>query len=254
VAPSAGCGGRRDWGARIGSGGFDLLIGTGAIDAGDHLARQGLHQPFERADIEIDIDAEYDLGGATYLWGTYLSNLSGREFSYPAGYLPFVQWKPVTDRFEATVFNRLWLWLWRVILEASRQEMTSMVYVWHESAEISQMKRAARRMHPTRVGGLLADIDALQNLSGHWTDMEKEFKRVAISPYGSSLKSVARFAGAKWDTNDADGESSMLWHLLASEGDKEMRAKLLRYNEDDVAAGPLIRDWLCGDKLPCLPD
>lgn len=207
-----------------------------------------------RADIEIDVDAENDMNGATYLWGTYLTNLSGREFAYGPGYLPFVQWKPVTDRFEATVFNRFWLWLWRVILEASRQGLTSMVYSWHESAELSQMKRAARRMHPTRVSGMLVDIDALQNRSGHWTDVEREFKRVAVSPSGTKLKYVAQFAGANWEADDADGESSMLWHLHASSGDKEMRAKLLRYNEDDVAAGPLIRDWLCGNELPSLPE
>ena len=68
------------------------------------------------------------------------------------------------------------------------------------------------------------------------------------------MKKVAPFAGASWDAEDAGGDLSIVWHESAVQGDVDARARLLRYNEDDVRACLAIREWLCADELPALPD
>lgn len=205
-----------------------------------------------RADVEVDIDMENAFDGATYLWGMHVTNRSGKPFGCTDGYIPFVAWSPMTPVLEVDLFVRFWDRVEALFAEATSRNLTCKVYVWHETAEISKMRRAV-----ALAGALGADlrtaIEGLQR-SERWVDLEKEFQRVALAPSGSGLKKVAPHAGYEWEADDAGGEASMLWHHLAVDGDEVIRAKLLRYNENDVAAGVAIRDWLCTHELPTLPE
>ena len=61
--------------------------------------------------------------------------------------------------------------------------------------------------------------------------------RVAIAPSGTGLKKIAPYACFEWEADDAGDEASMLWHHHAVDADEVIRTKLLRYKENDVAAG-----------------
>ena len=204
-----------------------------------------------RADVEVDIDMENAFDGATYLWGLHITNRSGKRFGFLDGYFPVVDWSPMTPRVEIEVFLQFWARIEGLLAEANSRRLTCKLYVWHETAELSKMRRAVALTG--EVGAdLMAMINAVQR-SERWVDLEQEFQRVAIAPSGTGLKKIGPYAGFEWEADDAGGEASMLWHHHAVDGDEAIRAKLLRYNENDVAAGLAIRDWLCANELPTLP-
>ncbi|MBI2003780.1 MAG: TM0106 family RecB-like putative nuclease [Parcubacteria group bacterium] len=68
----------------------------------------------------------------------------------------------------------------------------------------------------------------------------------AIMPlYFYSLKDVAGFIGYKWNDEGAGGGEAMLWYDQWQEtGKKEFLEKLIKYNEDDVRATLLVKEWL----------
>ena len=77
-------------------------------------------------------------------------------------------------------------------------------------------------------------------------DLHTKLVDSAILPlYFYSLKDVAGYLGYKWSDPDAGGAESVVWYSewLNKKDDKIMQ-KLLRYNEDDVRATLLIKEWL----------
>lgn len=68
---------------------------------------------------------------------------------------------------------------------------------------------------------------------------------VILPLYFYSLKDVAGFIGYKWDQVGAGGGEALTWYDQWQEtGKKEFLNKLIKYNEDDVRATLLIREWL----------
>ena len=68
------------------------------------------------------------------------------------------------------------------------------------------------------------------------------------SPGGKGLKKIAPVAGFRWRDADASGEASMSWYREAvgydGEPDLTQRERLLQYNEDDVIATKVLREWM----------
>lgn len=59
-----------------------------------------------------------------------------------------------------------------------------------------------------------------------------------------SLKDVAKQLGFKWRIPDASGLDSILWyHEWIENGDESARKDIIEYNEDDVRATWLVRNW-----------
>ena len=63
------------------------------------------------------------------------------------------------------------------------------------------------------------------------------------------LKTVAQLAGFRWRSEDAGGGQAMVRYAeAASDPDEEVRSEarhwLLEYNEDDVRATAVLREWL----------
>jgi predicted RecB family nuclease len=60
-----------------------------------------------------------------------------------------------------------------------------------------------------------------------------------------TLKDIACYLGFSWRSEDASGANSVVWHeeWLASKNDAFMK-KIKEYNEDDVRATHLIKEWL----------
>ena len=86
--------------------------------------------------------------------------------------------------------------------------------------------------------------------SDHWVDLSIAVKNQLVWPtLDLSLKSVAKWARHSWRDTDASGDSSTVWHYEAVHGETEeirdaARQRLLDYNEDDVIATWVLREWL----------
>jgi uncharacterized protein len=65
-----------------------------------------------------------------------------------------------------------------------------------------------------------------------------------------SLKDIASYLGFHWRSEDASGANSVLWFekYLGTE-DPEVKRKILEYNEDDVRATKVVKDWLAKNAL-----
>jgi len=99
-------------------------------------------------------------------------------------------------------------------------------------------------------------------------DLHDKLVDSAVLPlYFYSLKDVAGYLGYKWSDPSAGGAESVMWYnewfrLLSEVEDlrflekksglekdlDNLHRKLLKYNEDDVRATLLIKEWLTGQK------
>jgi len=70
-------------------------------------------------------------------------------------------------------------------------------------------------------------------------------KSVVLPVYSYSLKSVAPYLKFNWRLKDVDaGESIALYMEYVKTNDKKLLNKILTYNEDDVIATRVVKDWL----------
>ncbi|OGN27688.1 MAG: hypothetical protein A2941_01735 [Candidatus Yanofskybacteria bacterium RIFCSPLOWO2_01_FULL_49_17] len=81
-------------------------------------------------------------------------------------------------------------------------------------------------------------------------DLNQKLVDCAILPiYFYTLKDVAGYLGYKWDNPQAGGAESVLWYNeWLEKHDQAVMQKILRYNEDDVRATMLIKEWLQSQK------
>lgn len=77
-------------------------------------------------------------------------------------------------------------------------------------------------------------------------DLHAKLVDIAILPlYFYSLKDVAGYLGYKWDDPEAGGAESVVWYNdWLEKKDNAIMKKILKYNEDDVRATLLIKEWL----------
>ncbi|MCK0439094.1 TM0106 family RecB-like putative nuclease [Gordonia alkaliphila] len=215
------------------------------------LDRPAVH----RADIEVDVDMEsYGERGA-YLWGTLLTDRSTPERG--AQYLPFVTWDPLPTFDEGHAFGRFWSWLTERRRLAREAGKTFAAYCYSEQAENRWLRASADRFAglpgvPTR-----AEVDSFI-ASDEWVDIYVAVNRNFICPNGKGLKRIAPVAGFSWHDAEASGEASMEWYAAAvgldgGVTDVSQRDRLLRYNEDDVQATKVLREWLTSEQILRLP-
>ena len=115
---------------------------------------------------------------------------------------------------------------------------TYVVYVYSHH-ERTTLKRLA-----AKYGG----SDALDRFMKAFVDLERVMKRSVVMPTdSSSLKAYARFAGFTWRDDDPGGSQSLAWwnaYWTDAAANAELRERVIRYNEDDVRASFVVRDWL----------
>mgnify|MGYP001578277660 CR=1 FL=1 len=70
------------------------------------------------------------------------------------------------------------------------------------------------------------------------------FSSAILPLYFYSLKDVAGFIGYKWDEGSGGGEAVLWYDQWLETGKKDFLNKLLKYNEDDVRATLMIKEWL----------
>jgi predicted RecB family nuclease len=98
-----------------------------------------------------------------------------------------------------------------------------------------------------RYGAPLVLVDKFKD---NTIDLHSKLVESAVLPlYFYSLKDVAGYLGYKWDDPGAGGAESVVWYndWLEKHDDAIMK-KILKYNEDDVRATFLIKEWLQSQK------
>src|SRR3989344_3397787 len=85
-------------------------------------------------------------------------------------------------------------------------------------------------------------------LENHMIDLFKiATKSWAFPTYNNSLKSIAPFMGFKWRHKDVNAMESMAFYFEYTQDPKKNKEKLQKvvdYNEDDVRATMVVKDWL----------
>lgn len=81
-------------------------------------------------------------------------------------------------------------------------------------------------------------------------DLHLKLVDTAVLPlYFYGLKDVAGYLGYKWDNPHAGGAESVVWYNdWLDKKDNAILERILKYNEDDVRATLLIKEWLEGQK------
>lgn len=183
----------------------------------------------------VDFEVSYDVENTPEPF-VYLHGLSVRPAPSRNKGLQQAVFDPVCAEFpesEADVWKRF-----LAAVEAIDAKGSYVVYIYspHEKGVLRRLQNAH--------GG----SEALTRFEGNIVDLCREVKRSIIFPTDADgLKTIATFVGFKWRDEDPGGAQSMswwreYWNDPASRG--EARERVLRYNEDDVAATFAIRDWL----------
>lgn len=189
------------------------------------------------ADVEIDVDIEYDLDNRVYLWGARLR--SGIDDATARYVHEFVDWAPLDAEREKALAARFACWLRGQRDAAETAGKTLKVFHW-TSPEPSKLKS---------ILGVADVADLTDPANGVFVDLERVFKANFVSLHGSSLKKVAPLFGFNWRVDDPGGAISQTYlskaHTSTDPGEVATAKQwLLTYNEDDNAAMASIRDGM----------
>ena len=233
----------------------DVIVCAAAWLDGTKLIRRVDEPSVTRADVEVDVDMEsYGEDGA-YLWGTLLTDTS--DPTREVRYRPFVTWDPLPTLDESRSFAEFWQWLTAERDAARADGKTFAAYCYSQSAENRWLLSSADRFIgrpgiPTR-----REVEDFIG-SDEWVDIFEAVGRNFICPDGKGLKRIAPVAGFAWRDAEPSGEASMGWYREAvgmgdSDVDPTQRTRLLEYNEDDVRATKVLREWITDSAKDALP-
>lgn len=218
------------------------------------LIRRHRETRVTRADVEVDVDMESFGEHGAYMWGTLLTDNVDRD--RPVRYRAFVTWQPLPTRDEARSFAGFWSWLQAERDAAHAAGKTFAAYCYSQQAENRWLLGSATRFAGEPGIPALEEVQAFI-ASSEWVDIYEAVVRNFVCPNGKGLKKVAPVAGFTWRDADAGGEASMDWYRRAAgfggvPVDLGERTRLLEYNEDDVRATKVLREWM-SDGAPGIP-
>ena len=131
--------------------------------------------------------------------------------------------------------------VWRMFLDflAKLENFVIYHYAYYERAVFDRL--AIRYGAPTVL---------MEKFRENTIDLYEKMVETAVLPlYFYSLKDVAGYLGYKWDDPGAGGAESVVWYNnWLDKNDPEIMKKILKYNEDDVRATLLIKEWLVNQK------
>lgn len=219
------------------------------------LVRRRERPRVHRADIEVDVDMESFSERGAYLWGTLLTDNTAPD--RPVVYRPFVTWDPLPTRDEGRSFAEFWGWLMTEQNAAHAAGKTFAAYCYSQHAENRWLRGSADRFADLPGVPSRKTVDAFI-ASTEWVDIFEAVGDNFVCPRGKGLKRIAPVAGFQWRDDEAGGEASMEWYAAAvaldgAELDLTQRDRLLEYNEDDVRATKVLREWIAGDDVLSLP-
>jgi predicted RecB family nuclease len=227
-----------------------------------HLARGVEKLVVPRADIELDVDMENQAGGIIYLWGTRLV-IRHENLRIPGpGYRPFATFGVDDYEGEANAFAGMWSWMQSLRTLAAQSGLTFKAYCY-TGAEVRCMRHLVKEYAGMRGIPSSEELEEFID-SEEWVDLYTIVESNLVWPTEDlGLKSLAKWARHSWRDTDASGDSSTVWYTEATTDPDEAtrdaaQRRLLEYNEDDVVATWVLRDWLTrlatarqpGQKLP----
>ncbi len=227
-----------------------------------HRARNVDFVAIDRAAVELDIDIEDDSGGICYLIGVKETTRSRGEVK--TRYLPFVTWEH-TPEAEARVFAEFFGYVFDLV-ERARKNKTGAVRAFHYTDHESRFFLHLAEKHAGAPG--VPTVEAVQEFldSEVWVDMHPILAKQLVWPTENlTLKSLAKYVKFFWRDDEPGGANSVAWyHEAIGEGEDAdaARTRILEYNEDDVEATFVLREWVTrfgaarrpGQKLPSVGD
>lgn len=186
------------------------------------------------ADVEVDIDLEWDMDNLVYLWaGTVRRgpSIADRERGQ---YVHFSHFGPMTLEKELELARGFTDWLHRILAKAQARGRT--VTIFHYT-------------HPERTNLARVLGEEADTYLEHFVDLHDVVRENFTGAWGLSIKHVAPHFGFQWRDEDPGGLQSQDWLLMAQETDDprvrdELAGRILAYNEDDVRAQAAIRDGM----------
>lgn len=175
----------------------------------------------EAADVEVDVDCEFDDQGRVYLWGASVSTGDGEPtYTHFGDSSAEVDEEAVTEQFAT--------WL-TAIIEEARGAGHSVSWFHYGHVETTHLNR-------------LLPPEAAQPLIECAVDLLADVVRPGFyAPTGYGLKHLSLGAGATWRTQGATGADTLGWIEQARSGRHDLWQKLVDYNEDDTRATLLLR-------------
>ncbi|MGY1604330.1 TM0106 family RecB-like putative nuclease [Geodermatophilus sp. SYSU D00815] len=198
--------------------------------AGVQVRRRPDPPAIPRADVEYDVDCEWDRSERVYLWGVLRTDAAG------AVYTSFCDFDVADDAAEHDLTTRFLDWLADQIATDTGAGLSTAVFYYSpaETTRIARIHTAAGRPVPTGAA------DPAQ-----WVDLLPLARATVDSLDGHGLKKLAVHGpGFAWRDEDPGGLQSQAWLEQARAGDADAAARLLAYNEDDVRATAALRAWL----------
>lgn len=195
-----------------------LILGAKALLSNEPVILRRVDFPDDDNALVVDIEAD-PLRDLHYLFGVLDVHRGGDEFH------TFLAKK--VDEEKAA---------WDAFVEfmQSRPGIPVYHYGWYEQDVFKLM--AQRHGAPE---GFVED------LAERSVDVLERLREAVIFPLSFySLKDIAQYLGFRWRHEDAGGLNSVLWYEdWLVNGNQEMLDDVLRYNEDDVRATWLVRQW-----------
>ena len=222
--------------------------------AGLSVVRKVRQIEISRGDVEVDVDMESFVDYGAYLWGTLLT---GADIGLPRDYRAFGTWEPLPTDDEARSFAEFWAWFSDVRARAAARGLTFRAYCYNAMAENRWLLGSAERFAGMPGIPSVAEVQEFVE-SDEWVDLFVSVSESFLCAEGKGLKVIARIAGYEWHDPEAGGEASMRWYreavgLTNGAPDLAQRARLLRYNEDDVRATHTLREWMTGAAMTEIP-
>ena len=180
----------------------------------------------EPADIEVDLDVEFDEARQVYLWGYLVSRSGSDEPTYHS------VGSPAADLDPEALARQLGDDLGALLQEANDAGQSVRVYHYGH----------VEPMYLDRLLG--SDASGLLDVS---TDLLSIVRAHYFSGLGYSLKRLAGLAGFQWTEDGMTGADTYDLIALARTGDSDAWQSLLRYNEDDTRAARALRAFLASN-------
>jgi len=181
------------------------------------------HPIFPKVKNEVYMDVESDpTSGTDYLLGYLLKNTESGKAEYH-----HLMARESSQEQE----------IWKQFLDflAGLEDFVIYHYAYYERAVFDRLT--------LKYG---APITLVNKFRDNTIDLHAKLVDSAVLPlYFYSLKDVAAYLGYKWADPNAGGAESVVWYTeWLHKKDNKILTKLLQYNEDDVRATLLIKEWL----------
>jgi predicted RecB family nuclease len=213
-----------------------------------------------RSAIECDIDIEDDGGGICYLIGVRETYRTRGQIN--SRYIPFVTWDN-TDEAEAANFAAFFAYVFDTIDKARKDKAGAVKFFYYTDHETRYFMHLAHKHAGFPGVPTVADVETFL-ASDAWFDMRPVLGGQLIWPTPDrTLKSLAKYVKFFWRDEAPGGANSVAWYREATATDDpvradELRERILAYNEDDVEATWVLREWVSrlgearrpGTKLP----